>query len=158
MDSRVALIVLCVAIAACSTASDTRLESLDELGDRLARTICSRAPVKVESVPNPHVEGQIDRLETRQCASGSSTLYIGETTSDPNGLAVAVNILAEGSGLPPLLEIGHPIEHVMQSHGPPQEQAPGSVTYGLGIEGIDTITIRHEAGRITSIQWAWLVD
>jgi len=158
MCSRVAVAVLVSgALAACTPSRESPPESLYELGDRLARTICAGAPAEIEPVPNVHVDGQTDRLETRRCPAGSSTLYIGRSTSDPAGLAVAVEIRAPGAGLPPQLEIDQPIERAVRWLGVPQEQADGSATYGLG-EGIDTVTIRHMSGRITSVQWTWLVD
>jgi len=112
----------------------------------------------VESARNRHIPGQIDRLETRQCAAGTSTFYMGQTTSNPNGLAIAVQIVTSGKGLPPHLEIGQPFQRALHIPGAPQEQSPGSATNGLSLEGNDSITLRQSAGRITSVQWAWMVD
>lgn len=162
MSSRIApgsfAILLVGTLAACSTLVESPSVSLGELGDRLARTLCPGPPTQVESVPNRHIPGQTDRLETRRCAAGNSTLYIGHTTSNPNGLAVAVEIVKTGAGLPSHLEIGQPMERALQILGAPQEQTPGSATYGLSLESVDTITLRQSAGRITSVQWAWMVD
>lgn len=140
------------ALAGCSTVHERSTLSLHELGDHLARSVCPGPPAKVEPVPNQHVPGQTDRLETRQCAGASSTLYVGSAASDPEGLAVAVEIRAAGLGLPAYLEIGQPIEKAARALGPPQSQTPGSVTYGLGLEGSDTLTVHHLSGRISSVQ------
>jgi len=162
MSSRMALCsfatLLLGTLAACSTVRESPTSSLGGLGERLARTICSGSPAKVESVRNWHIPGQTDRLETRQCAAGTSTLYRGQTTSNPDGLAIAVEIVTSGAGLPPYLEIGQPIQRALQRLGVPQEQTPGSATYGLSLESADTITLHQSAGRITSVQWAWMVD
>lgn len=162
MSSRIALgsfgTLLLGALAACSTVRESPSSSLAELGVRLAGTLCPGPPTQVESVQNLHISGQTDRLETRQCAAGTSTLYVGQTTSKPDGLAVAVEIVTSGKGLPSYLEIGQPIQRAVQALGAPQEQTPGSVTYGLSLEGTATMTLRQSGGRITSVQWAWMVD
>lgn len=160
MCKHVALMALVLgALVGCPASGPERADlTLEALGERLARSICPGAPTKVEPVPNRHVPGQVDRLETRECATGSSTLYLGNTTSDPNGLALALEIRAQGMELPSHLEIGQSIGKTRRVLGPPQEQTSGSVTYGLGLEGINTITIRHAAGKVSSVQWAWVVD
>lgn len=159
MPSRIALATLVLGtLAACSPLREPATGSLGELGRSLARSLCPGTPARVESVRNLHVPGQIDRLETRRCEAGASTLYVGETTSDPEGLALAVEVMAPASGLPPHLEIGQPIQRALQVLGPPREQNTDSATYGLSIEGNDLITLRHSAGRIVSVQWAWVVD
>ena len=133
-------------------------EPLEHLGNRLARTTCADAAVEIETVANRHIEGQKDQLETRRCTEGLSTTYVGQTTSDPDGLPLTVEIVAPGAGLPPYLEIGEPVQRATHMLGAPAEQARGSLTYGLGIEGINTVVIRHSEGRITSVQWCWVVD
>lgn len=159
MYSRLALVTLVLGTsAACLTSRERSSLSLEELGEHLARTVCLGPPTKVEPVPNQHVPGQTDHLETRQCFAGSSTFYVGETTSNPNGLAVAAEIRAPRSGLPQYMEIGQPVEKAVQVLGAPKDQTTTSITYGLGLEGVDTFTIHHSAGRISSVQWAWLVD
>lgn len=80
MSSRIALgsfgTLLLGALAACSTVRESPSSSLAELGVRLAGTLCPGPPTQVESVQNLHNSGQTDRLETRQCAAGTSTLYV----------------------------------------------------------------------------------
>ena len=146
-------------LVGCSTSGPWPTDlTLEALGARLARSVCPGEPTRVEPVPNRHIPGQIDRLETRQCAAGSSTFYVGKTTSDPAGLALAVEVRAAGAGLPPHLEIGQPIGKALQVLGAPQDQTSESVTYGLGVEGTSTVTIRQAAGKVASVQWAWDVD
>ena len=148
-------------LSACASPPDREmsvLRDIDALGERLARTVCAGSPTAVELVPNRHVEGQTDRLETRECAAGRSTLYRGATTSDPDGLAVTVEVRERGAGLPPYLEIAAPVRRLGVVLGAPQERSASSITYALGVEGNDTVTIRHVDGRVASVQWAWLVD
>ncbi|TCZ80370.1 hypothetical protein [Lysobacter sp. N42] len=133
-------------------------ESLAATGDRLARTLCASAAPQIEHVPNKHVDGQMDQVETRRCEAGTSTIYRGATTSDPNGLPIFVQVNVQGAGLPPYLEIGQPVERVTQFLGKPQETGPGTITYGLSMEGIDTATILHAGGQVTSVRWEWVVD
>lgn len=147
-----------VALSACAAVGKQKPESLYALGDRLARTVCAEASPEIQPVANLHVPGQTDQLETRRCSEGSSTLYKGKTTSNPAGLAVAVEVLAPRSGLPAHLEIGQPIKRAIELQGQPQEQAEGAVTYGLGIGGTGTVTIAHESDRITAVRWALFVD
>lgn len=162
MTSRIAVAgvatLLLGTLAACSTAVESRSDALGKLGERLVRTLCPGPPSEVQPVRNRHLDGQMDRLETRQCSAGSSTLYIGQTTSKPHGLAVMVEVVTAGTGLPPYLEIGQPVQRALQTLGAPQHQAAGSATYDLSLEGNDAITVRHSAGRITSVQWEWVVD
>ncbi len=150
--------VLLGALAACSTPRESPSASLEQLGDHLARTVCPGPPARVQSVRNQHMPEQTDRLETRECPAGTSVLYMGQTTSKPAGLALAVEILAPRSGLPPHLEVGHPVDRAIEVLGTPQGQAPGAATYGLGLEGINTVVIRHSAGKITSVEWNWVID
>lgn len=145
-------------LAACSTDVESPPGKLGELGERLVRTLCPGPPTEVEPVPNRHTAGQVDRLETRRCAAGSATLYIGQTTSNRKGLAVMVEVVTAGTGLPPYLEIGQPVQQALQRLGAPQQQTAGSATYDSSLEGNDAMTLRHSAGRITSVQWEWVVD
>lgn len=153
-----------LALAACSTGGSTysdpsRIDpALHELGERLAHSLCAGLPAEVEPVPNRHVPGQVDRLETRDCTAGSSTLYVGQTTSDPRGIAVTVEVRAAGAGLPSHLEIGQPVEKAVRVLGPPRSRTSGTVTYGLGPRERDSVTIHYSAGSIASVQWEWMVD
>lgn len=159
MCSRIATaVLLCVVLAGCATNSKVALEPLDQLGDQLARTLCATSAPNIEPVPNRHVDGQIDRLETRRCSAGRSTLYRGATTSDPDGLPVAVEVVARGIGLPSYLEIGEPIGGALTALGVPHENGPSSVTYSLSMEGTGTATIQHAGGRIASVRWVWDLD
>ena len=151
-------VLLSAVLGGCATAPVSAPETLGEIGNRVARKLCSVSVVTVKPVPNQHIDGQMDRLETRQCPIGSSTFYRGATTSDPDGLPLTVELVAKGVGLPPHLEIGEPIGPAMRALGTPQEQDLGSFTYGLSVEGSDTATIHHAAGRITSVRWVWVVD
>lgn len=148
-------------LGSCASAPDRSsglLPEIDALGVRVARTVCPGAPTAVERVRNRHVPGQTDRLETRLCAAGRSTWYRGATTSDPDGLALAVEVRSPGAGLPPYLEIGAPIRAVRRALGVPQARTASSLTYALGMEGNGTVTIRRARGRVASVQWAWTID
>lgn len=153
-------IAVCVVVmlSACAAVQDKSPDSLYKLGDRLARTVCAESAPSIQPVKNLHVEGQIDQLETRRCTSGSSTLYKGKTTSNPEGLPVAVEILAPQSGLPAHLEIGQPVDQAVKVLGAPQEQTQKSLTYGLGMQGRAMLTLNHQSGLINSVRWTWAMD
>lgn len=148
-------------LGACASGperSPAVLREIDALGEGLARTLCPGPPTAVESVANRHVSGQTDRIETRECVAGRATLYRGATTSDPDGLALAVEVRERGAGLPAYVEIGHPLRSPRRVLGAPQARTTSSVTYALDEEGNGTLTIRHAEGRVASVQWTWLVD
>lgn len=147
-----------IAATATATATATSLDALYELGDQLARTICSGTPPSTEEVANPHVSGQTDRIDTRECATGSSTLYHGATTSNPEGFAIALSIRQADAGLPKVIDVGRPIEPAITALGVPTESSADRVIYGLGEERIDTLTLHHAAGRIVSVSWSWQID
>lgn len=153
-------IAVCVVVmlSACAAVQDKSPDSLYKLGDRLARTVCAESAPAIQPVKNLHVEGQIDQLETRRCTSGSSTLYKGKTTSNPEGLPVAVEILAPQSGLPAHLEIGQPVDQAVKLLGAPQEQTQKSLTYDLGMQGRAMLTLNHQSGLINSVRWAWAME
>lgn len=131
---------------------------LAALGERIARTICPGPATRVEPVPNRHTPGQLDRLETRDCATGSATLYLGGTTSNPAGLAVAASVKVPLVDLPTPVQIGQPIRGAIRVLGRPRSADAGAVTYSLDMESQDTFTLYVANGRITSVQWAWWVD
>jgi hypothetical protein len=159
MCSRVAAVVMISAVlGGCAVVSVTERKSLAAIGDRIARDLCARSAPEVEHVPNKHVDGQMDRMETRRCKAGTSTIYRGATTSDPRGLPVFAQVNMPGAGLPPYLEVGQSVDRAVEALGEPQETKPGSLTFGLSVEGIDTATIQHSGGRITSVRWEWVVD
>lgn len=151
-------VLLSAMLGSCATAPVAAPETLEEIGDRVVRKLCSSSVVTVDPVPNQHINGQMDRLARRRCPMGTSTFYRGVTTSNPAGLPLAVEVVAKGAGLPPHLEIGEPIGPAMRTLGTPQEQDSGSFTFSLSTEGSDTATIHHAAGLITSVRWAWVVD
>jgi len=158
MDFRACLAcLLCASLAACSTVGIGEDESLPEMGERLARTHCSNATPSVRNVPNSHIEGQLDRIEIRRCESGSAALYKGPTTSNPDGLALQVEITQPRAGLPSDLDVGSPVDRALERLGPALEQGAGFHRYALGEDG-DRFTLHHAGGRITSVEWEWSID
>jgi hypothetical protein len=145
-------------IGGCTHGPQDASPDLSTLGDHIARTICPGPPKDVERVANRYTPGQVDRLETRECAEGSSTMYVVQTASNPIELAVAASVNAPFAGLPSYLEIGQPIQPALAILGEFQSSAAGSVTYDLGMDGTDTITLLFTKGHITSIQWTWYLD
>ena len=159
MRSDIAILITgLVAPGGCSAAPQHASRSLDDLGRELARTICLGPPKAVQRVKNPHMPRQLDRLETRECAAGSSTLYVASEAAEPKVLAVAVEVRAKSAGLPPHLQIGEPIADALRALGEPQSRSPESAVYSLAFDSTDTVTLRATDGRISSLQWAWVLD
>ena len=116
--SRVAIVSFVTALlAACASTPALDATHLQELGQHLTRSVCPGPPANVVSVPNRHVTGYIDRIEVRTCSKGSSELYVGERASNPQGLAMSVEITAPDAGLPQWLEIGRPLTRALRVLG-----------------------------------------
>ena len=159
MRNDVAIVIIgLVALGGCSAAPQHASRSLDDLGRDLARKICLGPPNAVQRVKNAHVTDQIDRLETRECAAGSSTLYVSSEAAEPKVLAVAVEVRAKSAGLPPHLQVGAPIADALRELGEPNSLSPESAVYGLAFDSTDTVTLRAAGGRISSLHWVWALD
>ena len=159
MRKYLAIAVGIAGLAGCSShiRQDTTPD-LSRLGEQIARSICPGPATSVEQVPNQHMSGQIDTLETRTCSAGTSTIYKGQTTSDPTGLEVAASLRVAWPGIPSYLQIGQPVEPALAALGQPDSTSASSASYELGAEGLDTVTIHFANARITSIQWSWFLE
>ena len=159
MWSRVAIVSFGAALfAGCATTPAADATRLYELGQQLTHSVCPGPPARVVSVPNKHVPGYIDRIEVRTCSNGSSELYVGELTTNPQGLAMSVEIVAPNAGLPHWLEIGQPLSRVLRMLGEPQERDAKSIKYLITSDSDDSIVIFAETGKIASVRWSWAVD
>jgi hypothetical protein len=158
---RIVLVIYFIAACAlvgCRQAPQTHQFDLSAVGERIAQVICPGPPTGVEPVENQHISGQVDRLETRECSDGSSTIYVGRTTSDPSGLEVAASVRTHRSELPSHLQIGQSAKRAIAILGQPASVSRDSATYELGEEGLDTATIHFTDDRITSIEWSWSLE
>lgn len=159
MTLRAAVVALSgVVLLACSTPREHGVASLADLGERLAHTICPGPPTEVEPVRNQHEPSQMDRLETRRCSAGTSTIYTGRTTSRTDGLPVFLEVRAAAIGLPVHLQIGQPFERAARYLGEPLEERDGSAIYALSWDSDSTVTVHHAAGKVMSLQWSWVED
>jgi hypothetical protein len=88
---------------------------------------------------------------------GSSTLYISTQASDPTGLAMNLEILHTGSGVPTFLEIGQPVAGATLRIGQPATKSGEEITYTFDDYG-STLTIGASGGVIRSLTWSWYLD
>lgn len=159
MSSRITILLIYIArLSGCASTPKLDSEMLYELGERLARSVCPGPPTQSTAIANRHVTGKIDQIETRICSSGVSEIYVGETASDPNGLALSVEIIAPGVGLPPSLEIGRPLGTAIRLLGPPELLESESATYSLSTESDSSLTIKANADKIISVLWLFYVE
>ena len=159
MRRNIALVVLGVgALVGCSTAPSAPTTQLDALGRQLARTLCPASSSTFAPVANLHVPGQVDQIETRKCSNGTASRYIGQSTSERSGLALRVEVVASGTGLPTYLEIGQPVARALAMLGPPEFRSHGVLNYYLDDDGPGSITINIRNDRITSVDWVWDID
>ncbi|MBA2679315.1 MAG: hypothetical protein H0U76_13075 [Ktedonobacteraceae bacterium] len=155
---RFATLICLLVLGGCASAPSTVPYDIDGLGESLVRTICGdTAPTHVQSVPNPHVDGVTDTIEQRSCPIGTSTLYKSTQASNPNGLAMRLEIRQSGSGVPNFLDIGASVSDAVKRLGSPASQTGNSTTYVFG-DLEDTFIIEAQGGVIRSLSWSWTVD
>lgn len=145
------------ALAGCASVPDAGRYDVEALGQSLARTLCDDASPHVETVPNEHVDNVVDRIERRSCVLGSSTMYVSTQASDPSGLALHLEILQAGSGVPRFLELGQPAAGAIRRLGIPSNREGHRTTFVSGGYD-DEFTIEHPGGVIRSLTWTWSVD
>lgn len=159
MRSHIVVLVIGIgAFVGCTTTTPISVAQLDALGEHLARTLCSKSLTRFVPIPNRHVSGQVDQIETRECSNGTASLHTGKTTADPNGLALSVEVNAPGAGLPSALEIGQPIARALATLGPPASRSHGVLDYYLSADGPSSVSISTIDDRISSVHWVWDID
>jgi hypothetical protein len=155
---RLAMLTCLLVLSGCVSAPSTVPFDIDGLGESLVRNICGNvAPTHIESVPNPHVEGVTDSIEQRSCPIGASTLYKSTQASDPNGLAMNLEVRQSVSGVPKFLDIGASVSDAVKRLGSPTSQTGNSTKYVFG-DFEDTFVIEARGGVIRSLAWSWSVD
>jgi len=151
-------LALALACAGCATTTSDMRYDLDALGEALMSATCAgMPPTAVETVPNPHVDGVMDRIEHRTCAEGASTAYVSTQASDPAGLAMSLVLHRSVHGLPAFLDFGSPASAAVAKLGVPDRVAGDTLVYVFG-DFEDTLSIRAPEGKITSLAWSWTVD
>ena len=154
-----AIVILASAAASgCKSLTPRDPNSLYELGERLSRSVCSTSEVQLTAVENRHEAGRIDHIELRSCPEGSSEIYVGASSSNPQGLAMSVEIKAPRAGLPKYLEIGVPVKSAAEALGPPETQSSDALSYSVSEESPSDLTISVKSGRITSVKWSFYID
>ena len=154
-----AIVILVSATASgCKSLTPRDPNSLYELGEHLSRSVCSTSEVQLSTVENKHDAGQIDHIELRSCPEGSSEIYVGASSSNPQGLAMSVEIKAPRAGLPQYLEIGAPVSGAEEALGPPESQSSDALSYSVSQESPSDLTISVKSGRITSVKWCFYID
>jgi hypothetical protein len=155
---RMPAIIFMLVLCRSSLAQNAAPYDIDALGESLVRIICRELPpFLTENVANLHVEGANDIVEHRSCLIGASTLYKSTNASNPEGLAMRLQIVQPGSGVPRFLEIGTPVAEAVEKIGSPTLQTKNKITYEFGTFE-NTFVIETRNGVIRSLVWSWFID
>lgn len=151
-----------LAIPAIASAQQFQmLKELDLRGRAIAASPC-RSPnsTRVKKQPNLHDPAVTDEILTIQCNGIIVETYQANYATPPARLPVLVRLIKSHPSLPMSIQIGASLESVIQTLGPPASTDNSTLTYPLSDLHPDqnTISFFHEAGRISSVSWAWVVD
>jgi hypothetical protein len=140
-------------VATMASSAQSAQQDLLRLGTELSLSICGgEEPVRVETLPNPHVDGNTELVEVRSCASGESRVVLTRTDSESRRLPLSVIVISTDVPLPSPIRIGAATEGVQGMLGAPVEVAGGRQSYSLS-ESDDMLVIESRDGIIISVTW-----